>query len=96
MRLTKVIAAAFVAALAIASGIETASAKSHDPNMAKFENDGSCALHFVVRRGNTDAEYRFILDSGQMMHLQLPNWSTYTSQCDSWPVNTGFSSVQFE
>jgi hypothetical protein len=96
LRFTKVIVAASVAALFIASGVETASAKSHDQNMAKFENTGNCALHFIVRRGNTNAEYRFILDSGQMMHLQLPNWSTYASQCDAWPTNPAFGSVQFE
>jgi hypothetical protein len=96
MRFTKVIVAASVAALVLAAGVETATAKSHDQNMAKFSNDGNCALHFVVRRGNTNSEYRFILDSGQMVHLQLPYWSTYTSQCDSWPVGTSFSSVTFE
>jgi len=96
LRFTKVIVAASVAALVIASSVEIASAKSHDQNMAKFSNDGNCALHFIVRRGNTNAEYRFILDAGQMMHLQLPNWSTYASQCDGWPTNPAFGSVQFE
>ena len=96
VRFTKVIVAASVAALVVASGVETATAKSHDPNMAKFSNDGNCALHFIVRRGNTNAEYRFVLDSGQMVHLQLPYWSTYTSQCDGWPTNGAYSSVNFE
>lgn len=96
MRFTKAIVATSVAALVFAAGMQAATARSHDQNMAKFENTGSCALHFIVRRGNTNSEYRFILNSGQMVHLQLPNWSTYTSQCDGWPAGGSYSSVQFE
>lgn len=84
------------AAMGVLSALPSASA-AQEQHFAKFSNDGNCALHIMVRVGNDGAmQYRFILDSGQIVHVMLPYWSTYATQCDRWPVNPSFAAVVFD
>jgi hypothetical protein len=64
--------------------------------MAKFESACAGPAFAVIRVGGSpDNVIRFTLGAGQKVHFQLPDGSTISSQCDSWPTG-GFDHVNFD
>lgn len=57
-----------------------------------------CDAHFVVLIGGDPTHYvRFALASGMVVHMKLPQGSTYAMACDQWPdVSAQFTYVQFD